>query len=215
MAENNTPEQNVDTKPTVEEQLALMQKQMNDLASENAKIKAENTKNLQTISTFETTLAEELDKIKVPAPKVEVQEEKPKEVDTDSLLQKVLNKRKEQDAEFAKQNEISELEKIKAENLELKFKSGVSDLIDKDPYLSDFIKEGIEEKRFKSIEDVKMGLTPSVRKALQYTYNKSKEWEKAGKDPMAMYTGIEEATNQEVKEQKRQENLKNWAKILG
>ena len=203
---------------TIEDRLADMQKKMDDLAKENLRITSENAKNKQTIATFETTLAEELDKIKKPSDPIKVEDPKP-ELDGSSLLEKVLNKRKEQEAQFDKELELTETEKenarIRARNSELEFRMGINDLIDKDPYLADFIKEGIDEKRFNRIEDVKMGLTPSVRKALQYTYSKSKEWEKAGRDPMEMYTGIEQATNQEVKSEKREKNLKNWAKLLG
>jgi len=197
----------------VQEQMKTMQAQMNTLQTELATTKQESANKDGIISKFDITLAEELDKITVPPVATATPPQTP-DVDTNGIYDRIMKKRDEEKADQEKQREVSEVEKIKQRNVQLEFEIGVGNLMKDEPYLEDFIKEGVDEKRFKTIDDVKMGLTPTVKRALQYDYNKAQEYVKSGRDPLERYAGVEEATDQEVRKQNRKENLTAWNKLL-
>jgi hypothetical protein len=205
------------------EQMAQMAQQIAELKGEMESVKSERDNYKTELSVLEENLAKELDKLnqpkeeskETPEPKEEIQTG----LDGKKVYDNLMEVREKQKQELEKNRETEkekrEREALIEENRRLKFQSGVATLIEKEPYLKMYIEEGIKENSFKSLEDIEKTLSPTVRKALEFDYKKAEEYRNSGRDPMERYSQIEEATDTEIKKQRRKKYEQEWAKVLG
>lgn len=207
MADVAEPEVKQEPEIDVSKQLLEMKQKMDDMENKYKSLETENAKHVSVISKFEENLAQELDKLNKPKGEIEDNPVATGGIDAVGIYDNLMKKRELEEAEFEKSKELSEIDKIKQENATLRFKNEITDLIKKEPFLEAVINEGIEEGRYKTIEDIKLVLTPSLKKALQNDYKIASEYRDSGRNPLERYDSIQTATNQELRSKRRERNL--------